>query len=307
MDLKGIEDRLQGLKLKTRFAPTPNGHLHLGHIAHCIYLWGVAQSLNGHVLLRVEDHDRQRVKTSYIESILRDLDWLGFTPDGGYQFGGGNTFLQSFAAEHYESAIKGLEDKGLIYHCICSRKQIKERMENDQTCRAYDGFCRSRKHHKGKEAGLRLKVVNKEKVSFWDLVLGCVYQDPAHDFGDLLLVDRRKNFSYHLCVVEDDLRHNINVVIRGLDLLPATGVQTYLRQLLQANTSKLSYFHHPLLCHKDKPQVKLSKRNWDESIASLRERGYSAAQLIGQVACDLGLQRSNNKLLAGDVKGLWGG
>ena len=305
MDLTGIEDRLQGVKLRTRFAPTPSGFLHLGHIAHCIYVWGIARSLNGQVLLRIEDHDRQRSKHCYTESILQDLDWLGFEANEGYRSEvDGESFVQSANSKLYEDALSLLKEKGVTYFCTCSRKLIKERMKSEASGRGYDGHCRQLKHPLKGDASIRLEV-NSKMLSFWDATLGDSFQNPGLEFGDLMLKDRRLNFSYHLSVVVDDLRHKVNVLIRGLDLLPATGVQLYLRNLLEQKPTKPIFVHHPLLYQKDKPSIKLSKRNWDASIASFRKSGFSADQLIGQVAFELGLTKSEGKLKVRDLKSLW--
>ncbi|MFK7826837.1 MAG: glutamate--tRNA ligase family protein [Oligoflexales bacterium] len=305
MNLRGIENRLQGSKLRTRFAPTPNGYLHLGHVAHCIYVWGIARALNGTVVLRMEDHDRQRARPEYIASIMKDLEWLGFVPDEGYDDGvKKNPYLQSAFQEPYYKALKLLADMGCTYLCSCTRKQVKERLSTDPSTRGYDGLCRYHAPQAEEDTCIRLKVGNNP-VSFWDSFLKIIVQEPGIEFGDLLLVDKKKNFSYHLSVVVDDLRHDINFVIRGLDLLASTGAQIYLRKLLAPEVRQPIFAHHPLLLHKQNPKVKLSKRNWDESIGSLRDQGFTTSQLIGQVAYELGLANGNRELKVSELGNLW--
>ena len=306
MDLRGMEKRLQGSKLRTRFAPTPSGYLHLGHVAHCIYVWGIARSLGGTVVMRMEDHDRQRVRFEYIESILQDLEWLGFLPDEGYSLSDEDSpYLQSAVQEPYHKALKLLHSLDCTYFCTCSRKQLKERLFGGLSTLTYDGYCRNRLSQEQQETSIRLKVPDTQLI-FWDGFLGRVVQNPEEDHGDLLLVDKRKNFSYNFSVVIDDLRHGVNTIIRGLDLLPATGVQLYLRQLLAPKEKLPIFAHHPLLYQKQNPQQKLSKRNWDESISSLRERKFSPSRLIGQVAYELGLINNEQELQVGELKNLWG-
>lgn len=305
MDLSAIENRLAGSRLRTRFAPSPSGYLHLGHVAHCIFVWGIARALKGNVLLRIEDHDRQRSKPKFVESIQRDLEWLGFMPDDGYGFGGKTTdYVQSTDISPYQKAMISLTEMGSTYQCYCSRKQIKTRM-HDKDPRCYDGYCRINGVFSQKDASVRLKVSN-DQVHFWDCILGDSFQNPSTEFGDPMLVDKHGNYSYHLSVVVDDLRHNINVVIRGLDLFAATSVQISLRNMLQAGDELPIYAHHPLLYQKHNPTAKLSKRNWDESIESLRNKGYTPAQLIGKVANEVGLTKKNRDLSVSELHNLWG-
>src|SRR5882672_8921490 len=115
----------------TRYAPSPTGHLHLGHVVNAIYVWGMARAAGGRVLLRMEDHDRIRCRQEYQASILDDLAWLGFEPDDGLD----PLRRQSDRDDVYRGALECLRASEFVYTCGCSRKQIAgERYEG--TCRA---------------------------------------------------------------------------------------------------------------------------------------------------------------------------
>ena len=113
----------------SRFAPAPTGLLHLGHVVNAIYVWGITKSLGGRVLLRIEDHDRQRSRPEFERAILDDLDWLGFVPDEPTtdRFRAGRCLgRQSDRSEIYEEALQNLRSLGLVYACECSRSDIAD-------------------------------------------------------------------------------------------------------------------------------------------------------------------------------------
>src|SRR5678816_3194433 len=107
-------------QMLTRYAPSPTGHLHLGHVVNAIYVWGLARAAGGRVLLRMEDHDRVRCRREFESSILEDLDWLGFVPDDGLH----PILRQSERDDVYRSALEQLRRTHHVYACACSRKQI---------------------------------------------------------------------------------------------------------------------------------------------------------------------------------------
>ena len=119
-----------GGMIVSRFAPAPTGFLHLGHVVNAIYVWGVTRALGGRVLLRIEDHDRQRSRPEFERAILEDLDWLGFLADAGGRSRDGResraaaSTRQSDRQAIYESALDRLRSHGLVYACECSRSEI---------------------------------------------------------------------------------------------------------------------------------------------------------------------------------------
>ena len=150
----------------TRYAPSPTGHLHLGHVVNAIYVWGMARAAGGRVLLRMEDHDRIRCRPEYEARILEDLEWLGFEPDGGLH----PLVRQSERDSVYRGALDRLRSTHHIYACECSRKHIAGER--------YDGYCRERGLDDRPGRGLRVRMdAGVERVD--DLLLGAIEQTPA--------------------------------------------------------------------------------------------------------------------------------
>ena len=168
--------------LVTRFAPSPTGRLHLGHLAHMIRLWGVAEELGARVLLRIEDHDRARSRPEYEEAILEDLDWLGFP----YEHPGGKLYRQSDHPKRYERALARLTEQGLVYRCTCSRKRIAADSPEPgpEGERQYSGRCRDRDPPPASGYGLRVRL-EPGVETFEDGILGPQAQNPAEQCGDL--------------------------------------------------------------------------------------------------------------------------
>ena len=258
----------------TRFAPSLTGYLHLGHVLHMLYVWGIAHAKGAHVLFRIEDHDRGRARAEYEMAILENMIWLGFVPDIG-TIGSPSEYRQSDCAEHYEKTLQTLEDQGLVYGCACSRKEILARQPDGANELCYSGTC--------SEKGLPLEGntvrfrVKPGAVDFTDLAMGACHQAPREQCGDFSLRDRSGQWTYQFCCVCDDIRHGIDLVVRGEDLLASTGRQIQLFQALEATPP--AYHHHPLLY--DTHREKLSKRQRSESISQLREAGATPEAIIG--------------------------
>ncbi len=277
--------------LVTRFAPAPTGELHLGHIAAAIYVWGIARAVNAKIILRIEDHDRQRCRKNYEEAILRDLEWFGFIPDLGVESADKvSPFRQSDHLESYAANLAKLAEKKLIYYCDCSRQSIaRESVQTDGDELHYPGLCRTRGLKADAGLGTRLMVESQE-IPFTDICLGAQQQNPAHQCGDFLLRDRRANWTYQFAVTVDDREQGVNLVIRGQDLLASTGRQLYLNQLLGASQKRF-YYHHPLIF--DESGKKLSKRLFSSPVALRKGAGESAASLLAGAAKAVGLIKPN--------------
>ena len=257
----------------TRYAPSPTGHLHLGHVVNAIYVWGLARAVGGRVLLRMEDHDRIRCRPEYESSILDDLAWLGFEPDAGLH----PLLRQSDRDDLYRDALEGLRRTHHVYACECSRKHIAGER--------YDGFCRDRGLPPASGRGLRVQVGDGVET-FEDLLLGAIEQEPARQCGDLLLRDRDGNWTYQFAVTVDDMAQGITDVIRGEDLASSTGRQLRLRQML-GGAGRPRFAHHPLI---RKPGgEKLSKSAADTGVRELRQSGLAPEEVIGQAAAAIGL------------------
>jgi len=293
----------------TRFAPSPTGHLHLGHVASAIFVWGIAGSCGVRVLLRSEDHDQSRARRPYELSIFKDLAWLGLA-HANTEFTALNIsdFRQSDATARYHAAVAALKKSYLVYGCDCSRQQIsretlayQEKTPPPELC--YSGRCRTRGLDLD-QPGIGWRVaVEDHTQTFNDLLIGWQQQQPARQCGDLLLRDRHGHFTYNFAVVVDDMHHGINLVIRGQDLTAATGRQLWLTAALGGNPTAMQYLHHPLI--KDQKGQKLSKRIDSEGLAARRARGESPQMVIGLAAWMIGLQKSPQPISAADLPSLF--
>ena len=273
----------------TRYAPSPTGHLHLGHVVNAIYVWGLAGAAGGRVLLRIEDHDRIRCRPEYESSILEDLEWLGFEPDEGLR----PLVRQSDRDALYRDALDRLRRTSHVYACECSRKHLAGER--------YDGFCRERRLTEARGRGLRVRFAEGIE-RFDDLHIGAVEQEPARQCGDLLVRDRDGNWTYQFAVTVDDMTQGVTDIIRGEDLISSTGRQLRLRRML-GGTETPRFFHHPLIL---KPGgEKLSKSASDSGVRELRQAGLSPAEVIGRAAATVGLIDRPEPLAARDIAGVF--
>lgn len=278
--------------MRTRFAPAPTGYLHLGHVVNALHVWGVARARGAQVLLRVEDHDRQRCRPEYEAALLEDLDWLGFLPDipPPEAFRQGPTpYRQSDNASAYQAAVEQLRAGGhRVYACNCSRRDLLARTGQSGAAMAelrYDGHCRERALDHTATRGLRVELpAGVER--FDDLRLGAQAQEPQAQCGDLLLRDAMGNWTYQFCVVVDDRDQQVDLIIRGTDLLESTGRQLLLARML-CRTQPLGVLHHPLILKSG--GAKLSKADQDTSVRELRMRGVTSANIIGTALHQLGM------------------
>jgi glutamyl-Q tRNA(Asp) synthetase len=283
--------------MRTRFAPAPTGFLHLGHIGNALFVWGIARAQGAAVLLRIEDHDRQRCRPEYERALLEDLDWLGFRPDFGAseEFRRGpSPYRQSDNSQAYEAAVIELRSRGhQVYVCECSRQDRAELAGDLPDLETpYSGRCRQRGLEPGPGRGLRV-ILAPGVEAFEDLRLGPLTQDPVGQCGDLLLRDRLGNWTYQFAVVVDDLRHGVDLVIRGEDLLSSTGRQLRLARMLGRAVAP-RFLHHPLI--RNPGGQKLSKATRDTSVRDLRASGKTPSDLFGQTLRALGLAASEQPL-----------
>lgn len=274
----------------TRFAPSPTGYLHLGHVAHMIHVWGVAAAVGGRVLLRIEDHDRGRCRREYEQAIIEDMEWLGFEPHNQVgrhnQLSTASPYRQSDSEAVYGAALARLQELHEVYRCTCSRKDIAERsVLGEGGERRYDGWCRGQEHRADVPHGMRA-VMEAGEERFVDAYLGEQAQDPARQCGDLLLRDRDGQWTYQFAVTVDDMRHGVNLVVRGEDLLASTGRQIRLSRML-GRKNPIVFAHHPLIT--DQRGEKLSKKQEAPAVRELRAQGMSAEQVLGRAAFEVGL------------------
>ena len=268
----------------TRFAPAPTGWLHLGHVLNALYVWNTARTAGCRVMLRIEDHDRERCRPEYERGILDDLDWLGFVPDvypTGMFRGAPCDGRQSDRETIYHEAVRGLRERGLMYACTCTRRSLAEAGSRPDAGGElqYPGTCRDRRLPIADGVGWRVRLPEGVEV-FEDALLGWQAQSPAEQCGDMLIRDRLGNWTYQFAVTVDDWRQGVDLVIRGVDLLPSTGRQIQLARLLGRSEPPI-YMHHPLVMKT--PDQKLSKSDGATGIRDLRAAGWTREQIFVEV------------------------
>jgi glutamyl-Q tRNA(Asp) synthetase len=277
----------------TRFAPSPTGHLHLGHAYSALFANLLARRSGGRFILRIEDIDAGRSRPEYIAAIEEDLAWLGITWHRPVR-------RQSEHLDDYRAALARLDEMGLIYPCFCTRSDIAREIE--QAGQAphgpdgpiYPGVCRGlpsrtveRRRAEGSPFALRLDMAKATALAgplIWvDADAGEVRAEPQL-FGDVVLARKDTPSSYHLAVTVDDALQRVDMVTRGRDLFAATHVHRLLQALLGLPVPL--WHHHRLLT--DASGRRLAKRDKAATLRSLREAGTSPAEVRAMV----GLQES---------------
>lgn len=251
--------------IRTRFAPSPNGSLHLGHAYAAVVAHDLARSRGGQFLLRIEDIDGARSRTEFVEEIIRDLGWLGLGWDGDPVF-------QSRRLASYAEASERLKAMGLLYPCRCTRAEIMAAAtETGPDGPVYPGTCRGRDVDP-EGAAWRLDMARAMALAgplaWTDELAGPQIADPAR-FGDVVLLRKDLPASYHLAATLDDAADGITLVTRGADLFVASHVHRLLQALLGLPVP--TWHHHGLLVEPD--GTKLAKRRGSPSLADRRRAG----------------------------------
>jgi glutamyl-Q tRNA(Asp) synthetase len=273
-----------------RFAPSPNGRLHLGHAGSALLNQRLAAEVGGRLLLRIEDIDVTRCRPEFERAIHDDCTWLGLQWEQP-------VWRQSERFHCYGAALDRLAQGDLLYPCFCTRKQISADSAHSGTdpdgAPLYSGRCRSmpapERHRRLQDGGpfaLRLHMDKALEITpggltwreGWDSPQE-VEADPAA-WGDAVL--RRKEFpaSYHIAVVVDDAAQGVTHVVRGRDLYHATSLHRLLQSLLELPAP--AYIHHALITDQD--GEKLAKSRASQSIADLRAAGLTAHDVRSRAA-----------------------
>jgi glutamyl-tRNA synthetase/glutamyl-Q tRNA(Asp) synthetase len=249
------------------------------------------------VLLRIEDHDRERSRPEYVRAILEELAWLGLEP---HDAGAGPAF-QSGRESTYDRALGALDVQGLVYACACSRRHIEHASGTTGDELRYAGTCRELGLPRDSGRGLRVRI-DAGAERFHDALLGPQEQHPSNQAGDLLIRDRVGQWTYQFAVTVDDVDQQVDLVIRGADLLASTGRQIRLARLLGRPQPPV-FLHHPLLFAR--PGVKLSKSNRDTGIRELRAAGATGPEVLGMAAARCGLLGTARPLWVEDLPALF--
>ena len=277
--------------VRGRFAPSPSGRMHLGNLFAALLAWLDIRSLGGEMLLRMEDLDPDRCRPDYLDLLADDLTWLGLDWDLGWR-PGESEYCQSRRTDRYAAAFRKLADRGLVYPCYCSRKELlaASAPHASDGARVYDGRCReltrpqrAELEARGRRPAWRVRVP-EESVSFSDGNFGLQTQRLDTDCGDFILRRSDGVYAYQLAVAVDDGEMGITRVVRGWDLLSSTPRQIWL--LKELGYEPPDYCHLPLLCAPD--GRRLSKRDRDLDAGVLREK-YTPEEVVGRLAYIAGL------------------
>jgi glutamyl-Q tRNA(Asp) synthetase len=289
--------------LVCRFAPSPNGYLHLGHALSALMNFDLARAAGGRFLLRIEDIDRARCRSKFETAIYEDLSWLGISWDGPVE-------RQSEHLDEYRAALARLEAEGLVYPSFESRAEIAGLVSATPgtwprdpdgaplypgTAAALSRSERARRVAAGEPHALRLDMAAaiaragalKSSLTWTetgagpDGETGTVAAAPAR-WGDVVLGRKEAPASYHLSVVIDDARQGVTRVVRGRDLFWSTGVHRLLQALLHLPVPV--YHHHRLVL--DAAGRKLSKSTQATALHSLRQDGVTAAEIRRMVGLE---------------------
>jgi glutamyl-Q tRNA(Asp) synthetase len=272
------------MKIRTRFAPSPTGKLHLGHAMAAWVAHTLAKANHGIFLLRHEDIDSTRVRPEFYLSIESDLQWLGFNWDES------PPLRQTTRAAAYEEALQKLRSLGVAYPCFCTRKEINETSAPHGpegalypgTCRNLPDDIRRKKIAGGAPHAWRLDAEKAAAITgqlrFRDLLHAEVEVNPFL-LGDVVLARKDIGVAYHLAVVVDDGFQRITHVTRGADLLCSTHVHRLLQQLL--GLPEPIYLHHPLVL--DESGKRLAKRHDALSIEAMRLSSLSPESVISKI------------------------
>lgn len=271
----------------TRFAPSPTGHLHLGHAASALFAQEQAKAVGGTFLLRIEDIDPVRCKEEFTAAIFEDLAWLGLSWPQPVR-------RQSQHMADYAAALDKLREEGLVYPCFCTRKEVAAEAAaaghaphlppDGGEGPVYAGTCRFLSENQRQELAAQRDCVwrlDMDKalrrtglLKWYDQNVGEVIARPKY-FGDVVLARKDVATSYHLSVVVDDALQGVTLVTRGKDLFRVTDIHCVLQALLGLPTP--DYHHHPLVVDVD--GKRLAKRDRAVTIRALREAGHDPLEV----------------------------
>lgn len=279
------------MKLKTRFAPSPTGLLHVGNAYSALICQQWAEQHHADLLLRIEDIDYTRCKPEFYQQITDDLAWLGLSFHE-------ETVKQSSRHNLYRTALKKLQSLGVIYPCFCARKHIQQEIKRmgiaphaEDIIDPYPGICRQIDRINAKtrieherfawrlDSAKAMDMVGEPLT--WSDQTGYHHPVSLSSLGDMVIGRKDIDFSYHLTVVVDDAEQGITHVIRGEDLLPSTAIHRLLQALLDLPSP--TYIHHSLIV--DAEGRRLAKRNRVITLKSLREAGCNSESLCSYLLC----------------------
>ena len=253
--------------VRTRFAPSPTGYLHIGGVRTALFCWLYARHHGGQFILRIEDTDQERSTQESVDAILQGMEWMGLSPDEG-------PFYQTDRMARYQEVLDQLLDQGLAYKCYCTQAEL-DQVREDQRAKnikpRYNRKCRDAKHpeREGIAPVIRFRNPLEGSVIFEDLVRGKV--NISNDELDDLVIARGDGMpTYNFAVVVDDIDMEITHVIRGDDHVNNTPRQV---NIFKALNAPLPIFAHlPMIVGQD--GQRLSKRHGAVSVLEYRDQGF---------------------------------
>lgn len=271
-----------------RLAPSPTGLLHIGHASTFLTAFARAREADGTLVLRNDDLDAQRSRPEFYAAMLEDLCWLGIRWQEGPDVGGPYApYSQSDRREHYLAAWQSLAERGFLYPCKCSRRELAmatsapHEGEDDEpiyagTCRPRTGCMAEARPQSPSGINWRFRIPDGEEVHFHDQHFGPQQFVAGRDFGDFLVWRRDDVPSYQLACVADDAAMRITEVVRGADLLKSTARQILLYRAL--GLEEPDWYHCPLVT--DERGERLAKRHDALSIRTLQEQGKLPGEIL---------------------------
>jgi glutamyl-tRNA synthetase len=258
-------------QVRTRFAPSPTGYLHIGGARTALFAYLYAKQQQGQFILRIEDTDQERSTEESVQAILDGMSWLGLTPDEG-------PYYQTQRLDRYREVAQQLLASKQAYYCHCSKARLEtvraEQTANKQKPR-YDGHCRELGLGSHADAVLRFKTPTEGSVIFKDLVHGDI-EVRNQELDDLVLIRSDQMPTYNFAVVIDDLDMRITHVIRGDDHINNTPRQVHLFEALKSSLPQFA--HIPMILGSD--GKRLSKRHGAVSVMQYREAGFLPQALL---------------------------
>lgn len=259
------------MTIRTRFAPSPTGYLHIGGARTALFSWLFARKHGGQFVLRIEDTDRERSTEASVNAILEGMTWMGLDYDEG-------PFYQTDRFDRYKEIIEKLMADGHAYRCSCSKERLEKLREDQMAAKEkprYDGCCRNKTISENEDHVIRFKNPIEGNVIVNDLVRGkVVFQNSELD--DLIIARTDGTPTYNLTVVVDDMDMEINHVIRGDDHLNNTPRQMNILKALDAEPPV--YAHVPMILGED--GKRLSKRHGAVSVMQYHEEGFLPEALL---------------------------
>ncbi|MEJ2692513.1 MAG: glutamate--tRNA ligase [Candidatus Thiodiazotropha sp.] len=259
------------MTVRTRFAPSPTGYLHVGGARTALFSWLYARKHGGKFVLRIEDTDLERSTAESVNAILEGMTWLGLEYDEG-------PFYQTKRFDRYNEVIDDLLSRGLAYRCNCSRERLDELRESAMRRKQkprYDGHCRHRDINPDEPHVIRFRNPDSGVVQVDDLIRGRVNFN-NEELDDLIIRRTDGSPTYNLTVVVDDMDMRISHVIRGDDHLNNTPKQINILQAIGAELPK--YGHVPMILGDD--GARLSKRHGAVSVMQYRDDGFLPEALL---------------------------